>query len=106
MPDPYSDHDDSTTERILQRPQELVDMLKETLFDILFCPGYYLPQIHNHVDCSRDDKIVHITKPIMLRLSKDSCSEYLLAAVGRKHVRGYDKARSTHPVYTRAKPSA
>ncbi len=106
MIDPYSDQDDSATERILQRPQELVDMLKETLFDIIFCPRLYLPQVHNQFDCSWDEKFVQIARLAMLRLSKDICSKHLLAAVDRKYVRGHDRTWSTHRAYPRARSSA
>lgn len=73
---PHDDHVDRLLHRMLQLPQELIDLIKEQLFELLFCPGYHLPQILNQDYRKWNGKTHRIARPDMQVLNKSIYHRY------------------------------
>ncbi|KAI4265548.1 MAG: hypothetical protein L6R38_009336 [Xanthoria sp. 2 TBL-2021] len=69
--------DDNIVDLILELTQELVDMIQEYFFETIFCPGHYLPQIHNQPYHTWNKKTCQISRPDMLRLNRDIYRKYV-----------------------------
>ncbi|KAL8665765.1 MAG: hypothetical protein Q9168_007635 [Polycauliona sp. 1 TL-2023] len=70
--------DNDTLDRVLRLPQELIDMIKEELLEVLFCPGYYLPQVHDQATYTWRLQTHDIARPELLRLNKEIYNRYQL----------------------------
>ncbi|KAL8838321.1 MAG: hypothetical protein Q9176_005132 [Flavoplaca citrina] len=77
---PAEPPDDGQVDRLLSRmlelPQELVDLIKEQLLELFFCPGYYLPQILNQDYHKWNKKTHRIARPEMLLLNRSIYHRY------------------------------
>ncbi|KAL8868394.1 MAG: hypothetical protein Q9198_008193, partial [Flavoplaca austrocitrina] len=77
---PAEPPDDGQVDRLLNRmlelPQELVDLIKEQLLELFFCPGYYLPQILNQDYHKWNKKTHRIARPEMLLLNRSIYHRY------------------------------
>ncbi|KAL8881369.1 MAG: hypothetical protein Q9192_007812 [Flavoplaca navasiana] len=67
---------DRLLNRMLQLPQELVDLIKEQLLELFFCPGYHLPQILTQDYHKWNRKTRRIARPEMLLLNRSIYDRY------------------------------
>lgn len=64
-------------DRIHNLPQELVDIIEGYFLESVFCPGYFLPQIHHQASHTWNKETRPIARPDMLRLNKEIYRKYL-----------------------------
>ncbi|KAI4222164.1 MAG: hypothetical protein L6R36_006359 [Xanthoria steineri] len=71
-------HDTNLVDRIHKLPQELVDMIEGYFLETIFCPGYFLPQIHHQASHTWNAETRPIARPDMLRLNREIYRKYRL----------------------------